>query len=186
MPTRSYATSDRRAGASQRGLQAPITLAIDPEQRTLAVEDNGIGMSRDEMVEALGTIACSVTGAFLERIVAAKGNEQAPDRPVRHRVLLGLHGGGPHRRVLAPRRDRAGHPVVLGRQRHLHSRCDKTAFPPQPRTGMSATSSWLNVLTAARSGGRAFKRIDAAGTNREPSRPFPHRRAADGKARRAD
>jgi molecular chaperone HtpG len=54
-----------------------ITLAIDPEQRTLAVEDNGIGMSRDEMVEALGTIARSGTRAFLERIEAAKGNEQA-------------------------------------------------------------------------------------------------------------
>ena len=54
-----------------------ITLAIDPEQRTLAVEDNGIGMSRDEMVEALGTIARSGTRAFLERVEAAKGNEQA-------------------------------------------------------------------------------------------------------------
>jgi molecular chaperone HtpG len=54
-----------------------ITLAIDPESRTLTVEDNGIGMSRDEMVEALGTIARSGTRAFLERIEAAKGNEQA-------------------------------------------------------------------------------------------------------------
>src|SRR6476659_3897692 len=34
-----------------------ITLAIDADKRILAVEDNGIGMSRDEMVEALGTIA---------------------------------------------------------------------------------------------------------------------------------
>jgi molecular chaperone HtpG len=54
-----------------------ITLAIDPEQRTLTVEDNGIGMSRDEMVEALGTIARSGTRAFLERVEAAKGGEQA-------------------------------------------------------------------------------------------------------------
>ena len=34
-----------------------ITLAIDAEHGRLAVEDNGIGMGRDEMVEALGTIA---------------------------------------------------------------------------------------------------------------------------------
>jgi molecular chaperone HtpG len=54
-----------------------ITLAVDPEQRTLTVEDNGIGMSRDEMVEALGTIARSGTRAFLERVEAAKGGEQA-------------------------------------------------------------------------------------------------------------
>src|SRR6201997_3026222 len=49
-----------------------ITLAADAEKRTLAVEDNGIGMSRDEMVEALGTIARSGTKAFLERIEAKK------------------------------------------------------------------------------------------------------------------
>src|SRR6266508_6199502 len=30
-----------------------ITLTIDADKRQLAVEDNGIGMSRDEMVEAL-------------------------------------------------------------------------------------------------------------------------------------
>jgi molecular chaperone HtpG len=41
-----------------------ITLAIDPEQRTLAVEDNGIGMSRDEMVEALGTSPAPARGPF--------------------------------------------------------------------------------------------------------------------------
>ncbi len=50
-----------------------ITLRLDPEKRTLAVEDNGIGMSRAEMVEALGTIARSGTKAFLERIEAQEG-----------------------------------------------------------------------------------------------------------------
>src|ERR1700685_6279 len=34
-----------------------IMLSVDADKRTLAVDDNGIGMSRDEMVEALGTIA---------------------------------------------------------------------------------------------------------------------------------
>src|SRR5258707_11089029 len=49
-----------------------ITLSIDPEHRTLTVEDNGIGMGRDEMVEALGTIARSGTKAFLERVEATQ------------------------------------------------------------------------------------------------------------------
>ena len=40
--------------------------------RSLSVEDNGIGMGRDEMAEALGTIARSGTRAFLERVKAAK------------------------------------------------------------------------------------------------------------------
>ena len=52
-----------------------ITLSLDEEKRQLIVEDNGIGMSRDEMIEALGTIARSGTRAFMERIEAAKGGE---------------------------------------------------------------------------------------------------------------
>ena len=45
--------------------------SVDAEKRLLTVEDNGIGMSRDEMVDALGTIARSGTKAFLERVEAA-------------------------------------------------------------------------------------------------------------------
>ena len=49
-----------------------ITLTLDPDAKTLTVEDNGIGMSRDDMAEALGTIARSGTRAFMERIEARK------------------------------------------------------------------------------------------------------------------
>jgi molecular chaperone HtpG len=51
-----------------------ITLTLDPEKRSLTVEDNGIGMSRAEMEEALGTIARSGTKAFVERIEAEKSD----------------------------------------------------------------------------------------------------------------
>src|SRR6478736_2379664 len=34
-----------------------ITIEIDQEARTLTVRDNGIGMSRDEVVQLIGTIA---------------------------------------------------------------------------------------------------------------------------------
>src|SRR4051812_27562297 len=54
-----------------------ITLLIDAESRRLTVEDNGIGMSRDEMAEALGTIARSGTKAFMGRIATAPGAEGA-------------------------------------------------------------------------------------------------------------
>ena len=54
-----------------------ITISIDADKRQLTVEDNGIGMSRDEMVEALGTIARSGTKAFLERIQEGKDREEA-------------------------------------------------------------------------------------------------------------
>ena len=41
-----------------------ITITRDPENRTLTVSDNGIGMSRDEMIENLGTIAKSGSLGF--------------------------------------------------------------------------------------------------------------------------
>jgi molecular chaperone HtpG len=69
-----------------------ITLALDADKRQLTVEDNGIGMSRDELVEALGTIARSGTKAFLDRLEAApadnadKGNEDT--------ALIGRFGVG--------------------------------------------------------------------------------------------
>jgi molecular chaperone HtpG len=52
-----------------------ITLGLDSDNRRLTVEDNGIGMSRDEMVEGLGTIARSGTKAFMERFEAARTDE---------------------------------------------------------------------------------------------------------------
>jgi molecular chaperone HtpG len=49
-----------------------ITVAVDPEAKLLTVEDNGIGMSREEMTEGLGTIARSGTRVFMERLESGK------------------------------------------------------------------------------------------------------------------
>lgn len=54
-----------------------IVLSLDEDNRRLVVEDNGIGMSHDDMIEALGTIARSGTRAFMERIEASKAGEGA-------------------------------------------------------------------------------------------------------------
>ena len=45
-----------------------IDISIDKEARTLSVHDNGIGMSRDELVANLGTIASSGTRRYLESL----------------------------------------------------------------------------------------------------------------------
>ena len=45
-----------------------IRVEIDPEAKTIAVSDNGIGMNRDEVIDNLGTIAKSGTAAFLDSL----------------------------------------------------------------------------------------------------------------------
>ncbi|MCC3244606.1 molecular chaperone HtpG [Methylocystis sp. WRRC1] len=45
-----------------------VTISLDKEKRTITVADNGVGMSRDELISALGAIANSGTRAFLEKI----------------------------------------------------------------------------------------------------------------------
>jgi molecular chaperone HtpG len=45
-----------------------ILLELDGEAGTITVADTGIGMSRDEIIEQLGTIAHSGTGRFLDKL----------------------------------------------------------------------------------------------------------------------
>ncbi len=53
-----------------------INITIDKKARTLTVADNGIGMTRDELIENLGTIARSGTGAFVEQLAAQKDKKE--------------------------------------------------------------------------------------------------------------
>ncbi|MFD2676433.1 molecular chaperone HtpG [Camelimonas lactis] len=54
-----------------------IDITIDRARRTLTVADNGVGMTAEEMTEALGTIARSGTRAFVEGLQGDAGN---PDK----------------------------------------------------------------------------------------------------------
>lgn len=45
-----------------------ITVSFDKEARTITISDNGIGMSRDEVIANIGTIAKSGTKAFFEQL----------------------------------------------------------------------------------------------------------------------
>ena len=49
-----------------------IRLTADPKAHTLTIEDNGLGMSAEEMEEALGTIAKSGSKAFAEALKEGK------------------------------------------------------------------------------------------------------------------
>ncbi|MEH6647651.1 molecular chaperone HtpG [Sulfitobacter sp.] len=47
-----------------------ITLESNPKAKTLSISDNGIGMSHADLLDTLGTIAKSGTGAFIEALKA--------------------------------------------------------------------------------------------------------------------
>ncbi|MGN6748948.1 MAG: molecular chaperone HtpG [Xanthobacteraceae bacterium] len=84
-------------------IAAPALLGDDPkpritvtlDARALAVEDNGIGMNHDELIDALGTIARSGTKAFLDRIETRQGAQggQAGEGP-EGEALIGRFGVG--------------------------------------------------------------------------------------------
>jgi molecular chaperone HtpG len=60
----------------QADLPLEISLTTDEEKRTLTISDHGLGMSRDELIENLGTIAHSGSKAFAAALKnAGKGDE---------------------------------------------------------------------------------------------------------------
>ena len=76
------ALTDDKVGISREDFA--ITITRDEEKRTITVSDNGIGMSREEMEENLGTIAKS----------GSLGFKQAMEkRPVWCGLLFCLYGG---------------------------------------------------------------------------------------------
>jgi len=64
-----------------------IRLEIDPQARTLTIHDNGIGMSRDEVVANIGTIAKSGTRELREKLQQGMSDERLTE-------LIGQFGVG--------------------------------------------------------------------------------------------
>jgi molecular chaperone HtpG len=64
-----------------------IVVETDPKERTLTVHDNGIGMSRQEVISNIGTIAKSGTREVLKNLKEAKSSDIAE-------TLIGQFGVG--------------------------------------------------------------------------------------------
>ena len=62
-----------------------IRVSVDKERRTVTVADNGIGMSRQEVTETIGTIASSGTRKFLESLTGDRAQDN---------TLIGQFGVG--------------------------------------------------------------------------------------------
>jgi molecular chaperone HtpG len=81
----------RFQAVTDTGLQSEeeltIRLELDKEKRTLTISDNGIGMSHDDVVANIGTIAKSGTKEFAELF---KDKDKLKDRP----ELIGQFGVG--------------------------------------------------------------------------------------------
>ena len=52
-----------------------IRVSVDPAARTITISDNGIGMSRQEVVEHIGTIAKSGTREFLHQLASDRAKD---------------------------------------------------------------------------------------------------------------
>ncbi len=74
----------------QDGQPFGITIALDKDAKTLSVSDNGVGMSEEDLIGALGSIASSGTRAFLDKL-STKGDA---DKPAASQDLIGQFGIG--------------------------------------------------------------------------------------------
>jgi len=66
-----------------------IFLVPDEEGKTLSISDNGIGMTKEEVIENIGTIAKSGTRAFLDKLKEAKEEGATDDKE-----MIGQFGVG--------------------------------------------------------------------------------------------
>lgn len=73
------------AALYEQDSELKITVDFDPKQRTITITDNGIGMSREEVIANLGTIAKSGTKEFLSKL---SGDQQKDSH------LIGQFGVG--------------------------------------------------------------------------------------------
>ena len=155
--------------------EGPLRLRVsyDKDAGTITVADNGIGMSRDEVIANIGTIAKSGTREFLRSLTGDARKDAA---------LIGQFGVGFYSSFIVAERVDADHPaggpgagrggaLGIGRQGRVHAGDDRTGRPGHHDRAAPAGRR-----------GRPAERVAAAVDHREVLRP--HQRA-DPDARRA-
>jgi len=63
------------ASLYEEDIELKIKVSYDKDQRTITISDNGIGMTREEVIDHIGTIAKSGTRTFLDSITGDEKND---------------------------------------------------------------------------------------------------------------
>ena len=63
------------ASLYEEDIELRIKVSYDKDQRTITISDNGIGMTREEVIDHIGTIAKSGTRLFLDSITGDEKND---------------------------------------------------------------------------------------------------------------
>jgi len=63
------------ASLYEEDIELKVKISYDKEAGTITINDNGIGMTRDEVIENIGTIAKSGTQSFLDSITGDQKND---------------------------------------------------------------------------------------------------------------
>lgn len=91
--------TDKDAVLEQDG-EPQIQITLDGEKKTLTIEDNGVGMTEEEVVENLGTIARSGTDAFVKQFSALTADQKRDEAM----DLIGQFGVGFYSVFMAAKR----------------------------------------------------------------------------------
>ena len=162
---------ERHLQVSEKGiyddsLTLEINITTDDKAKTFTIQDFGVGMTREELVENLGTIAHSGSKAFLKAL--GEGDQKAAG-------LIGQFGVGFYSAFMVAKTVRVythswrpaepGLGLVKRRRRQLRHRGKRGRAP---RLRRSWSSSRTNAPSSARSGGSA--RSSSATAPSSPSR----------------
>ena len=143
-----------------------IRVSFDADAGTLTLTDNGVGMSRDEVIEHLGTIAKSGTAAFLENLT---GDQQKDSQ------LIGQFGVGFYSSFIV-----ADNVTLLTRRAGVPE--DQGVRWMSSGDGDGSPDGWLCTRTTAlaesRTAGRKTSRGWTIDVVSEPSDTISSRRAA--------
>ena len=98
------------ASLYEEDIELKVKVSYDKDQRTITISDNGIGMTREEVIDHIGTIAKSGTRSFLDSITG----DQKSDAKLIGQFGVGFYSSFIVAEEVTLRSRKAGDPVENG------------------------------------------------------------------------